>query len=204
MGEDQERTKSRLRREASLARGGLDAEVAVRLAADVCRRVAALPPVGRARHLAAYSPIGRELDPARLVREALAAGVTVYYPKSQGAGLEFLAASPDRLVAGPHGALEPVDGAALRPDAADVVILVPGVAFDPRGVRLGRGLGCYDRALANHPTAFRIGLAYELQIVPALPESPWDERMDVVATEARLIDGEPRPGRAVKEIASWN
>lgn len=204
MGDDQERTKSRLRREASLARGGLDAAGAVRLTADVCRRAAALPAVGRVRHLVAYSPIGREVDPARLVRDALAAGATVYYPRSREGGLEFLAAGPDRLAPGPHGTREPTDGPALPPDASDVVILVPGVAFDPRGVRLGRGLGCYDRALANHPTAFRIGLAYEIQIVPALPECPWDERMDVVATEARLIRGEPRPGRAVEEIPAWN
>ena len=204
MGDDQERTKSRLRREASLQRGGLDAAAAVRLAADVCRQVAAMPALGRVRHLVAYSPIGREVDPGRLVRDALAAGATVYFPKSREAGLEFLAAGPDRLAPGPHGALEPVDGSSLRPDATDVVILVPGVAFDPRGVRLGRGLGCYDRSLANHPTAFRIGLAYELQIVPCIPECPWDERMDVVATEARLIRGEPRSGRAVKEIPAWN
>ncbi len=175
----------------------------MRLAIDACRRVAALPPVAGARHVAAYAPVGRELDPDRLVQQALASGVTVYYPKSQGPVLEFLAARPDELVTGPHGVPEPTGGTAL-PAAADVVILVPGVAFDARGVRLGRGLGCYDRALANYPTAFRIGLAYELQILPSLPESPWDERMDVVATEARLIIGEPRPGRAVKENPSWN
>jgi len=204
MGDDQERTKSRLRREAALARSELDATLAVRLATDVCRRAAAVSAVADARHLVAYSPIGREVDPDALVRDALAAGATVYYPRWREGSLDFLAADRERLVPGPHGTLEPSDGSALPPGASGVVILVPGVAFDARGARLGRGLGCYDRALAHHPTAFRIGLAYEIQIVPALPECSWDERMDVVATEARCIRGEPRPGRAVKEISAWN
>ena len=65
--------------------------------------------------------------------------------------------------------------------------MVPGVAFDPRGVRLGRGAGCYDRALARHPTALRVGLAYEMQVVPSLPEATWDVPMDAVVTEARVL-----------------
>jgi 5-formyltetrahydrofolate cyclo-ligase len=204
MGEDQERTKHQLRREVSSARRGLDAGVAVRLDSQIYSRVANLPCFAQLRHVVAYAPIGREVDPGPLVRDALAAGAAVYYPKARGQEMEFLAADPERLVLGPQGVLEPAGGAALGAGTPDVVILVPGVAFDPRGVRLGRGLGCYDRALARHSTAFRIGLAYELQIVAAAPESAWDERMDIVATEARLITGERRPGRAVKEMSSWN
>ena len=64
---------------------------------------------------------------------------------------------------------------------------MPGLAFDARGVRLGRGAGCYDRGLARHPHAARIGLAYEMQVVPALPEAAWDVRMDAVVTEARVL-----------------
>jgi 5-formyltetrahydrofolate cyclo-ligase len=69
----------------------------------------------------------------------------------------------------------------------DVVFLVPGVAFDARGVRLGRGVGWYDRALGRYPRGIRIGLAYEFQVVPSLPEAPWDVRMHAIVTEAGLI-----------------
>ena len=67
------------------------------------------------------------------------------------------------------------------------MFLVPGVAFTPCGVRLGRGVGWYDRALGRHPRGIRIGLAYGFQVVPRLPEAPWDVRMHAVVTESRSI-----------------
>jgi 5-formyltetrahydrofolate cyclo-ligase len=79
-------------------------------------------------------------------------------------------------------------GAALDPTAEAVLFLVPGVAFDPRGVRLGRGDGWYDRAFARHPGGVRLGLAYEFQVLADLPEAPWDVRMHGVVTDARVID----------------
>ena len=87
----------------------------------------------------------------------------------------------------PVYAQEYLDGSPLSAGTEGVVFLVPGVAFDPRGVRLGRGAGCYDRALARHPTALRVGLAYEMQVVPSLPEATWDVPMDAVVTEARVL-----------------
>jgi len=69
-----------------------------------------------------------------------------------------------------------------------VLFLVPGVAFDARGVRLGRGIGWYDRALERHPRSIRVGLAYGFQVVSRLPEAPWDVRMHAIVTEAGLID----------------
>jgi 5-formyltetrahydrofolate cyclo-ligase len=77
----------------------------------------------------------------------------------------------------------------LAPETRDVCFLVPGLGFDQRGVRLGRGSGWYDRALARHPQGVRVGLAYEFQLVPSLPEATWDVRMNAVVTEARVLDG---------------
>jgi 5-formyltetrahydrofolate cyclo-ligase len=77
--------------------------------------------------------------------------------------------------------------------------VVPGVAFDLRGARLGRGRGWYDRALARYPAGTRLGLAYEFQVVPALPEAPWDVRMHALVTEARLIGEAAGASRAHKE-----
>jgi 5-formyltetrahydrofolate cyclo-ligase len=71
-----------------------------------------------------------------------------------------------------------------------VVVVVPGVGFDARGVRLGRGAGFYDRALADLRRAglvYAVGVAFECQIVPALPAEAWDERVDWVVTEQRVI-----------------
>ena len=66
------------------------------------------------------------------------------------------------------------------------VVIVPGVGFDLAGRRLGYGAGYYDRTLAAYQGQ-RIGLAYELQVVPRLPEAPHDLRIDQLVTESRCI-----------------
>ncbi len=71
---------------------------------------------------------------------------------------------------------------------------MPGVAFDVRGRRLGRGGGWYDRTLAPFDVAWRLGLAFDFQVVPALPAEPWDVGMHAIVTERRVLgtgSGEP-------------
>lgn len=63
------------------------------------------------------------------------------------------------------------------------VILVPGLAFTREGERLGRGAGFYDRFLASHPQALRVGVAFGDQLLDSLPTESWDERVDVVLTD---------------------
>ena len=65
-------------------------------------------------------------------------------------------------------------------------ILVPGLAFTREGVRLGRGVGFYDRYLAKHPEALRIGVAFEDQIAAVIPTESWDENLDVLLTDQAL------------------
>jgi 5-formyltetrahydrofolate cyclo-ligase len=146
-----------------------------------------MPAFAAARHVVAYAAVENEVDPAAIVAVALDAGKTVYYPRRAGDGLDFLAASPERLQPGPGGIAEPVAGDRLPVGDDGVLFLVPGVAFDARGARLGRGAGCYDRALARHRTATPVGLAYEMQLVPVLPEAAWDVRMAAVVTETRVL-----------------
>jgi 5-formyltetrahydrofolate cyclo-ligase len=68
------------------------------------------------------------------------------------------------------------------------LVLVPGVAFDGSGRRLGRGRGHYDATLAAlSPAAVRIGLAFELQIVAAVPCEPHDMPLDAIVTERRVL-----------------
>ena len=68
------------------------------------------------------------------------------------------------------------------------MIIVPGVAFTERGIRLGRGAGFYDRFLAAVPANVpKIGLAFDAQLVPDLPEGPFDVRMDFVISESGVI-----------------
>lgn len=86
---------------------------------------------------------------------------------------------------GAHGILEPV-AAPPAPPGELRVIVVPGLAFDAQGGRLGHGRGHFDRLLAK-TGALRIGLCFENRLVEAVPMEPHDIRMDVVATEKRMI-----------------
>jgi 5-formyltetrahydrofolate cyclo-ligase len=158
----------------------LPSEVA-RLSAAACARVLASPLFARAGRVVAYAATDNELDPTPLVEAALAAGKSVYLPVTSRERFDFIGTSSARPA--PDGGTGPD----LPAEADDVVFLVPGLAFDGRGVRLGRGLGWYDRALGQRPRGVRIGLAYGFQVVSLLPEAPWDVRMHAVVTEARSI-----------------
>jgi 5-formyltetrahydrofolate cyclo-ligase len=88
---------------------------------------------------------------------------------------------------GPLGALEPPAGAPEVARDAIECVLVPGIAFSPDGHRLGRGGGYYDATLAAMPRAARVGVAFDLQLVAALPAEAHDARLDALVTEARVL-----------------
>jgi 5-formyltetrahydrofolate cyclo-ligase len=173
VGSDLEHTKHLLRQRLLRARAAVPGDTAVRLAEAASARVIGLAAVAAAGVLVAYRPLGGEADPRAVLSWARHAGKRVYFPGDGRSEPGFVPAEPD--------------GPPLEDDAPGTVFLVPGVAFDARGGRLGRGWGWYDRALARHPRALRIGLAFELQLVEAVPEAAWDVRVDAVATEARLL-----------------
>jgi 5-formyltetrahydrofolate cyclo-ligase len=177
MGESHDHQKRLIRDRIQKARARLEATDVARLSAAACERVLALPAFAAARCVVLYSAIGNELDPSRIEERARAANKMLYYPDPRRDRSGF-------VVGG--GTADPL------PTGDAVLVLVPGVAFDLQGVRLGRGDGWYDRALAGHPGALRVGLAYEFQMMRRLPEEPWDVRMHAVVTEARLV-GEPSP-----------
>lgn len=98
--------------------------------------------------------------------------------------------SLDELVVGRFGILEPavelrqLSERAVDPQSVDL-FFVPGVAFDSAGHRLGHGAGYYDRLLENaRPDAVKVGLAFDCQIVEAVPAAPHDIAMDAVITES--------------------
>ena len=85
----------------------------------------------------------------------------------------------------PFGLSEPPQDQWLPPEFLELV-LVPGVAFDRAGNRLGHGYGYYDRFLKG-THAVRVGIAYQFQIVDKVPVGPWDQEMDVVVTEEGVL-----------------
>jgi 5-formyltetrahydrofolate cyclo-ligase len=181
-----------LRAQARAARRTLDqgdrAAAAAALAAHLLRQ----PELATARRIAAYIACGSEIDPMPTLRTLLARQVEIYLPHIEHslAGMRFAHWNGDALRLKPNrfGIPEPmVDTCELLGADTFDVILLPLVAFDRRGHRLGSGAGYYDRALAmraGRPAPpLMIGVAYACQEVEAIPAEPWDIPMDAVATE---------------------
>jgi 5-formyltetrahydrofolate cyclo-ligase len=140
-----------------------------------------------------YASFRSEVETLGLIRRLLASGKKVAVPLTDvnNARLHPVCINdPDRdLAAGYCGIPEPkaADLNVLDPRTIDTVIL-PGSVFDPQGGRLGYGSGYYDRFLAfDAPTAHRIGLAFEEQVVRWIPLQPHDKRLHVLVTEERII-----------------
>ncbi|HGG03978.1 MAG TPA: 5-formyltetrahydrofolate cyclo-ligase [Aliiroseovarius sp.] len=156
-------------------------------AGGAARLLAFLSP-HRGKVLAGYMPIRTEIDPLPVMTDMARDG-RVCVPVIQGAGqaLRFREWSPGcDLEEGPFGAMVPERGDWLTPD----VLIVPLVAFDRHGGRLGYGGGFYDRTLqglrAAGPT-MAVGFAFAAQEADALPLEPTDQPLDAVVTEKEVL-----------------
>ena len=136
-----------------------------------------LPRIGGRRRIAAYVPMGREPGSLRLLDMLRDGGTEVLLPVVVPDGLDWaLYTGADELVAGVLSTHAPA-GPRLGPAALATaeVVLVPALAVDHRGVRLGRGGGYYDRALAAVPAGVPlVALLHDGELVEQLPADPWD------------------------------
>lgn len=137
--------------------------------------------------VATYCAVGSEADPSQLAAAAAAAGCALALPfvVDRAAPIRFLAWQlGEPLVAGPFNLRQP-DPAS--PEVAPDVILTPLVGFDRRLNRLGQGAGHYDRAFARYESAWRVGVAWSVQEVPAIPADIWDVPLHAIITEEGML-----------------
>lgn len=152
----------------------------------IAAHVLSAPAVRRAGTVAAYVSIGTEPGTSALLEALLDAGKRVLLPVLQPDDDLDWAVHTGALVAARRGLLEPA-GPTVGPEAvawADVV-LVPGLAVDATGLRLGRGGGSYDRALARVPVGTpTVVLLYDGEVLDAVPGQPHDRRVTHAVTPA--------------------
>ncbi|MGP3922450.1 5-formyltetrahydrofolate cyclo-ligase [Streptomyces sp. 8N616] len=181
--------KAELRRDLLAVRAGLTVDDVSGTEAALARRALELPELAGARTVGAYVSVGREPGTRALLDALRARGVRVLLPVLlEDNDLDWGAyEGRERLVAARRGLLEP-DGPRLGADAitaADAVLL-PGLAVDERGMRLGRGGGSYDRVLARLAAAGAdpalVVLLYANEVVVQVPEEPHDHPVDAVVT----------------------
>lgn len=209
--------KVAIRADMRRRRAGLGADAVAAAGAAASARLRALPVMRTARLVAAYRAVRGEIPLEELMDGPPSAPVAVRYtlPRVRGQDLEFALRRPGgRFEPGAFGIPEPVGGEVVVLADHDVV-LVPLVAFDAEGRRVGNGKGFYDRALAglaaglpdpdpgagargrseaaDHPGPVLIGVAHSFQQVDEVPSHPWDVPLDAVVTEAGLVEVAPRP-----------
>jgi 5-formyltetrahydrofolate cyclo-ligase len=139
-----------------------------------------------------YFSFGSEAATQKMIRECLSAQKRIFLPAVNRDKKELLWAEVQdfkTLKPGPYGILEPSQNFKELAVEKIELVIVPGIAFDRYGFRLGYGGGYYDRFLCIlPPRVAKIGLAYELQIVEEIPCEEQDYPVDKIITEAKIID----------------
>lgn len=159
--------------------------------AAICARLAALAELRDARAVLAYAAFGAEVNLDAFLADLLERQVGVFLPWVEGAALGVARVTDLEadLAPGWRGVREPRASGrvAARADRLDAAV-VPGVAFDPDGSRLGYGGGHFDRLITRlRPGTAVIGVAFEEQIVAAVPTEPHDRRVGLIVTEVRVL-----------------
>jgi 5-formyltetrahydrofolate cyclo-ligase len=184
--------KPDLRRDALVRRDALPAELRAQAAELIAAREFPLGVDGAI--VAGFMPIKSELNPLPLMRKLAAAGALLALPAVAGPGKPLIMRAwgfGEPLASGVWGIREPRSEA---PEVAPDILIVPLLAFDRRGQRIGYGAGYYDLTIAalrsKRPTA-AVGIAFAAQEIAAVPATPRDAALDLVLTEREVIDCRP-------------
>lgn len=182
-----------LRKTLRLARAALSPTECQRHSQRICVQAMRFLQTRNTRTVAAYLPVGNEIDLKGLIVELDAMGLRIVLPRihrSLPGRMRFLQWRPgDRLVRNRYGIDEPVASAGAVWRREIDVVLLPLLAFDAQCNRLGMGAGYYDRYFAACSSRARglspllIGVAHSIQELPQLQRNPWDVALDAVITE---------------------
>jgi len=191
-------SKSDIRKQVLARRDALDAAERLALSARITARLLGLDAYRAARCVMAYMSFGGEFDTSQFVAQVHASGRRLALPRVDGASrairIHEVRDLQRELAAGVWGIREPrVDLCPEVPASEVGLVLVPGVAFTRRGERLGYGGGYYDgfiRGLGS-PRPALVAAAFSLQILPELPVSGRDQKVDCLVTEDAEYKLEP-------------
>lgn len=148
------------------------------------------------KRLFTYISFQAEINTLPIIAQAFLQGKQVYVPKVEAHGMEFYEiSSMEGLQRSNYGILEPIGCKESRyvplsnsPNQKDNIMLLPGLAFDSTGNRIGYGAGYYDRYLNLHPkdTFYKIALAYDFQMIERVPAKEFDVRADAIITPTTI------------------
>ena len=197
--DDEYQRKKKIREEAHARRNEQPDKDA--LSQQICAAFVALPEYAAARTVMYYVDVRSEVRTRHYLQTALTHGKRIVVPYCVEKELElFLLEQMDELAIGMYKILEPkaelrsLVAKRIEPKELDL-IMVPGVAFDRRGARMGHGFGYYDKLLQHaRPDAPLVALAFECQLFDEIPTAAHDIFMDKIITEKAVYPGRGRSG----------
>ncbi len=191
--------KREIRKRVAQSLSGIGPEDAAARSATACERLAGLAEFGASEVVMAFLTIEGEVDTMPLIRRAWEAGKTVLLPKVRWEPREMFVVAwrslDDPMVVGRYNIPEPACQEAWPVERIDLIVL-PAMAYDPTGRRLGKGGGFYDRFLAQEGLrAVCCGLAFTEQVIDDVCDEPHDRPVDMLVTDRQVLRFD-RPGGA--------
>lgn len=181
------RAKATLRADRRAARRAIPPEEKARASLLASEQALTFLLSCQVRVVSLFGALPEELDPAPLARGLLREKVLTVYPRVEGDSLGFYPSGPQHLMLSTKGIPEPATTGPETPLVDIDAFLLPGIAFDEQGARLGFGKGYYDRVLERaRPDALRVGFAFECQVVARVPTDTHDQAIHALITERRL------------------
>lgn len=182
------RAKLALRKQMRAVRAALPGSACDARSAAIARHLLALDEVARAETILCFASIRNEVRTGPFMSALWDAGKRVLLPRVAGEQLDLCVVERHTpLVEGAFSVPEPPGGALLW-SAQDVQLaLVPALAVDPRGFRIGYGGGYYDRLLPRLTRACTCAVAYDFQMISEVPEMPFDVAVSLVVTDRRVV-----------------
>lgn len=137
-----------------------------------------------AQHVLVFNSLPDEIDTARFIKKWETVK-TFYLPRVSGNDLEILPLEGASMKEGAFHILEPANGICCNPDKIELIV-VPAIAFDRKGNRIGRGKGYYDRLLKKAACP-KIGVGYHFQLFDEIPTEPHDVPMNAIVTDTDIL-----------------
>lgn len=185
---DMDNIKESLRERMRAVRAGLSDDLRAEHHRAMAAELLTLAEARSASYVGIYAATGSEADPSSFIEEWQGRGGRFAWPRVQGDELRFhLSEGEGALNPGFRGIHEPSDSSPESALETLDLLIVPGLAFDQEGRRLGAGGGFYDQLLSAPLRPFTVGLAYACQLVDDIPWAPHDQRVDCVLTENGIV-----------------
>ena len=179
--------KKRIREGISIIRKNLSREIIAEKSKKIIETLINLEEYRKAITIMSYVSLDIEVDTKELIKSELSnqnKKVIVPYIREGYIKASMLRNYND-LSIGEHGVLEPTNKEEYK--AGIDLIIIPGVAFDKTGSRIGFGKGYYDKFLKDYDNTHKVALAFEEQIVDNVPSEEHDQKVDIIITEKRII-----------------